>query len=278
MKEKLFRGFCLTLLCFALFSLCALLISVGWTGLGRIDGQFLSSYSSRSPERAGILASLVGTIYIMLLTALISFPVGVGAALYLEEYRSSGRPNLLLRLIEVNLANLASLPSIIYGLLGLAIFVRGMQLGRSLIAGALTLSLLILPIIIIASRKSLRSVPSSIREASLALGATRWQTIRHQVLPMALPGIMTGTVLALSRAIGETAPLVALGAVSYLAFLPSSLLDPFTALPIQIFNWVSRPQEGFHVNAAAAICILLPLLLVMNGTAIYYRHKFQSRQ
>jgi phosphate transport system permease protein len=181
-------------------------------------------------------------------------------------------------MIDVNIANLAGVPSIIYGLLGLAIFVRFMAMGRSLLAGALTLALIVLPVIIIASREALRTVPDSIREASYALGATRWQTIRHQVLPMAFPGILTGTILALSRAIGETAPLVTIGALTYVAFLPDSLFSDFTVLPILIFNWVSRPQPGFHVNAAAAILVLLPVLFLMNGVAIWLRNRYYRKQ
>lgn len=276
-KEALFRVTCLLLLGLALAMLIALLLDVFTDGIPRLNMSFFTNYPSRFPERAGILAALVGTIYVMGLTALLSFPVGVGAAIYLEEYKGRGSP-WLNKLIEVNIANLASVPSIIYGLLGLAIFVRTMAMGRSLIAGALTLSLLILPIVIIASREALRTVPVSIREASYALGATQWQTIWHQVLPIAFPGVLTGTILALSRAIGETAPLVTLGALTYVAFLPENIFSPFTVLPIQIFNWVSRPQPEFHVNAAAAICVLLPLLLMMNGVAIWLRNRFQKQR
>lgn len=274
--QRFFNGVCIGILALALVSLFALLIDVYWAGMARLSWDFLASYPSRFPERAGILAALVGTIYIMILTALFSFPIGVAAAIYLEEY-AGNRRGLLYQAIEINIANLAGVPSIIYGLLGMAVFVRWMGLGRSLISGALILSLLILPVIIIASREALRAVPFSIREASYAVGATRWQTIQHQVLPLALPGILTGTILALSRAIGETAPLIMIGALTYVAFLPDNLFSPFTVLPIQIFNWVSRPQPGFHINAAAAICVLLPLLLLMNGLAIWLRNKYQRR-
>jgi len=275
----------------ALAALLALLIDVLHDGAGKLSLKFLTSFPSRRPARAGIFSALVGTFMIMGLTAVISIPVGIGAAIYLEEY---ARKNWLNRFIELNIANLASVPSIIYGLLGLGIFVRALSLERSFISGALTLSLLILPMIIIVSREAIRAVPFSIREAAFALGATRWETVRHQVLPAAMPGIMTGTILALSRAIGETAPLITIGALTYIAFLPTSpltfdwqfpfihislqwLKDPFTVLPIQIFNWVSRPQKAFLENAAAAIIVLLFITLLLNGSAIYLRYRFRRK-
>ncbi len=278
-QERLFLLVCLLGLSLGLLTLIVLLTSVFAQGLPRIDMDFLTSFPSRRASRAGIVAPLVGTVWMMLLTALIAIPVGVGAAIYLEEYAPRDRSfwGRLAYAIEVNIANLAAVPSILYGLLGLAIFVRAVNLGRSLLAGALTLSLLILPVIIIASREALRTVPRSIREGSYALGATRWQTIQRLVLPMALPGILTGNILALSRAIGETAPLITIGALTYVAFLPEDLFSPFTVLPIQIFNWVSRPQSDFHINAAAAICVLLPLLLLMNAMAIWLRQRYQKR-
>lgn len=280
LKERLFQGFSLLILGGALVALGALLADILIAGWPRLNWRFLISYPSRFPDRAGVLPALVGSLYLMALTVLISFPVGVGAAIYLEEYGGRGRfgKGWVLKLIEINLSNLAAVPSIIYGLLGLAVFVRMLGLGRSLIAGALTLTLLILPVIIISSREALRTVPGSIREASYALGATQWQTIRHQVLPMAFPGILTGTILAVSRAIGETAPLITIGAIAYLAFLPDSPMSPFSVLPIQIFNWVSRPQPEFHVNAAAAIVVLLPLLLLLNAAAIWLRNRYQMKQ
>jgi phosphate transport system permease protein len=252
--------------------LSALIIDIFSDGLGRINWSFLSSFPSRKPEKAGILSAIVGTLWVMGLTALFSFPLGVCAGIYLEEY---AKKNWLTSLIEINIANLAGVPSIIYGLLGLGIFVRALSLERSILSGALTLTLLILPIIITATRESLRATPFSIREASYALGATKWQTVWGQVLPVAMPGVLTGTILALSRAIGETAPLIAIGALTYIAFLPQSVFDPFTVLPIQTFNWVSRPQKGFFTNAAAAIIVLLVLTLIMNSIAIYLRHRFQ---
>ncbi|MFZ3073021.1 MAG: phosphate ABC transporter permease PstA [Thermodesulfobacteriota bacterium] len=254
--------------------LAVLIIDVVYDGGPRLSWQFLSNFPSRMAEKAGILSALVGTIWIMGLTALFAVPLGIGAGIYLEEY---GKKNPMTRLIEINIANLAGVPSIIYGLLGLGVFVRIMSFERSLLTGALTLSLLVLPIIIIATRESLRAIPYSIKEASYALGATQWQTIYRQTLPAAMPGILTGVILALSRAIGETAPLITIGALTYIAFLPHSVFDPFTVLPIQIFNWVSRPQEAFAINAAAGIIVLLILTLMLNSIAIYLRHKYQRR-
>ncbi len=272
--DRVFRFCAITMLVVALGTLAALLIDVLIDGAGRLSGSFLTSFPSRKPEQAGILSALAGTVYLMILTAVIAFPVGVGAAIYLEEYARRG---WLSRLIELNIANLAGVPSIIYGLLGLELFVRTMRLERSLLAGALTMALLVLPIVIIASREALRAVPPSIREASFALGASRWQTIRNQVLPLAFPGMLTGLILAASRAIGEAAPLITIGALAYIAFLPDSPFAPFTVLPIQIFNWVSRPQKGFHENAAAAIIVLLVVLLLMNALAVWLRQRYQKR-
>lgn len=260
--------------------LVILLIDVFSDGIPRLSWSFITSYPSRRPSAAGILSPLVGSIWLLATITLISFPLGVGAGIYLEEYATD---NWLSRIIEINIANLAAVPSIIYGLLGLQVFVRWMAPitnGRSILTGALTLSLLILPIIIIATRESLRAVPNSLRQAGFALGATRWQVIREQVFPLALPGILTGTILALSRAIGETAPLITIGALTYIAFLPDlslkGLQSPFTALPIQVFNWVSRPQAEFQTNAAAGIIVLMVMLLLMNTTAIILRNKFQT--
>lgn len=255
-----------------------LLWDVSSDGLTRLDWQFLTSFPSRRAENAGILSALVGTVWIIALTAFFAFPIGVAAAIYLEEYAPQNR---LTQLIEINIANLAGVPSVIYGLLGLGVFVRWMGLGRSILAGALTLALLVLPIIIISSREALRAVPPSLRHAGYALGATKWQTIWSQVLPVAFPGILTGTILALSRAMGESAPLITLGALTYIAFLPEfsweGLFSGFTVLPIQIFNWVSRPQQAFHANAAAGIIVLLVVLLSMNAVAIVLRNKYQKK-
>ncbi len=270
-KDTLFRIVALLGLLLAVVVLMSLLVTVFQDGIERIDKQFLTGFPSRRASRAGILPGLVGSFYLIVLTALISVPVGIGAAIYLEEY---GKKNILARIIEINIANLAGVPSIVYGLLGLGLFVRWMQLDRSLLAGALTLSLLIMPVIVIASREALRAVPASIREASYAIGATRWQTIWHQVLPMAFPSILTGIILAISRAVGETAPLITIGALTYVTFLPDSLRSQFTILPIQIFNWISRPQHDFHVNAAAGIILLLGLTLFLNALAIFLRMRY----
>ncbi len=257
--------------------LLLLLYLVGETvlkGMERLSWDFLTSYPSRKPERAGIMAGLVGSVALIGLAASMALPLGVGAAVYLEEYGGRSR---LARIIEVNIANLAGVPSVIYGLLGLGIFVRFLDLGRSLFAGAATLALLVLPVVIISSREAMRTVPDTLREAAYGLGATRWQVIRSIVLPQALPGILTGSILAVSRAMGETAPLVVVGALTFITFLPDGLSSPFTALPIQIFNWVSRPQAGFEINAAAGITVLLATLLTMNAGAIWIRHRAQRR-
>lgn len=258
----------------AIVALLVLLTDIFRRGVGALDWNFLTSFPSRFPQQAGIKSALVGTLWLMGLTAAFSFPIGVAAAIYLHEYAPR---HWMTAVIQTNISNLAGVPSIIYGLLGLELFVRAMQLERSILAGALTMTLLVLPIIIVASQEALRAVPDSIREASYALGATKVETVWHHVLPLALPGILTGTILALSRAIGETAPLITIGALTFVAFLPDSLRSPFTVLPIQIFNWVSRPQAGFHERAAAAIIVLLVLLLAMNAAAIYLRNRYQKR-
>ncbi len=260
---------------FGIVVLVTLLVDVVLTSVPWLDGQFLGSLPSRNPGEAGIQSALVGSLWLMGLTALISVPLGVASALYLEEYAQDG---WFLRLIQVNIANLAGVPSVVYGILGLALFVRFAALGNSLLSGALTLSLLILPIIIISTQEALRSIPSGIRESAYALGATRWQVIYSHVLPMAAPGIMTGVILALSRAIGETAPLILVGALTFVPFVPQGALDQFTALPIQIFNWTARPQDEFRGLAAAAIVVLMILLFTMNLTAILLRNYFEERR
>ena len=271
--DRLLALFGLLATLLGLIALGALLFDVLRDGIGRLSWQFLTSYPSRRPAEAGILAALAGTFYVILLTAAIAIPLGVAAAVHLEEYGVRGR---LSRLIEVNIANLAGVPSIIYGLLGLGLFVRLMDMGRSVLAGACTLALLALPVVILSTREALRAVPPSLREGSYALGATKWQTIWHQVLPAAFPSILTGLILSLSRAIGETAPLITLGALTYVPFTPDSVWSPFTVLPIQIFNWVSRPQAAFAENAAAGIVVLLAVLLVMNSAAIVLRDRLQK--
>lgn len=274
LRESAFALLGLVCVGIALLVLAALLIDVLLDGAPRLSWNFLTSFPSRSAERAGVYSALVGSACLIVLTGLIAVPIGIGAAIYLEEYATD---NWFTRFIELNIANLAGVPSIIYGILGLQVFVRVFALDRSLIAGALTMSLLILPVIIIASREALRTVPQSLRDGALALGATRWQSVRDQVLPIAMPGILTGCILGLSRAIGETAPLVTMGALTYVAFIPNSIFSPFTVLPIQTFNWLSRPQEAFHANAAAAIVVLLVLLLSMNAAAIILRNRFEKK-
>jgi len=260
---------------FGIVVLCALLVDVVLAGAPWFGSQFLTSLPSRHPSEAGISPAIIGSLWLMGLTALISVPLGVASAVYLEEYADDG---WFLRLIQINIANLAGVPSVVYGILGLALFVRFSMLGQSLLAGALTLSLLILPIIIISTQEALRSIPSGIRESAYALGATRWQVTYSHVLPMAAPGIFTGVILALSRAIGETAPLILIGALTFVPFLPQSAMDQFTALPIQIFNWTARPQSEFEGLAAAAILVLMILLGTMNLSAILLRNYFEQRR
>ena len=272
--ERIFVSASFLALVVVLLSLLLLILDVIADGHSRVGLQFLLGFPSRKPQEAGILIPLVGSIYMIILTGIFALPLGVGAAIYLEAYAPK---NWFSDLVELNIANLAAVPSIIYGLLGLEVFVRLLGLGRSLIAGALTMALLLQPVIIIISREAIRAIPTTIWEASFALGATRWQTIRHQIIPLAMPGIMTGAILSFSRAIGETAPLITMGALTYIAFLPDSIFSPFTVLPIQIFNWVSRPQKGFLVNAAAGIIILLIILILLNSIAVWLRNKFQRR-
>lgn len=276
-RQRLDLGFQvlgLAVLALALSALAALLFDVWRDGADRLSWQFLTSFPSRRPDNAGIYAALVGSIYVISVTAALALPIGVAAAVYLEEYGGRSR---VARFIELNIANLASVPSIIYGLLGLGLFVRTLGMGRSVLAGAATLALLALPVVILSTREALRTVPMSIREGSYALGATKWQTIWHQVLPMATPGILTGLILSLSRAIGETAPLITIGALTYIPFAPDGIWSPFTVMPIQIFNWVSRPQAEFKTIAAGAIIVLLLLLLTMNAAAILLRDRYQKQ-
>lgn len=243
-------------------------------GIARIDWDFLMALPSRRAAKAGILTAWTGTAWILGLTAIIAIPLGVAAGIYLQEY---GKKSKFASFIELNITNLAGVPSIIYGLLGLEIFVRVLSFGGSLLAGAFTLALLILPILIVATREALKAVPNSLREASYGMGATKWQTIWHQVLPAASGGILTGIILALSRAVGETAPLIVIGALAYVPFVAMTPMDEFTVMPMQIFNWVSRPQHAFQVNAAAAIIILLLITFLMNGIAMYLRNKWQKK-
>lgn len=267
--------------------LCVLFIDLFIDGYPRLTYKFFTSFPSRFPKEAGILSAWVGSILIMIVTAVSAIPVGVLAGVYLEEY---AKKNWFTNFIEINISNLAGVPSIIYGLLALGLFVQTLKFGESILTGGLTLGLLILPMIIMATRESIRAIPDSIREASYALGATKWQTIKHHILPYSSGGILTGIIIGLSRAIGETAPIITVGALTFIAFLPTSpftstfpyisfkwLFDPFTVMPIQMFNWVSRPQKEFHINAAAAGIVLLVMTLAMNAVAIYIRYKFRKR-
>ena len=274
LTDRLFQAVSMATLVVALVMLGVLVFDIVKDGGSRLSWQFLTNIASRNADEAGVYHALMGTIWVIGLTGLLALPVGVAAAIYLEEY---GSRSVIARFIELNIANLAAVPSIIYGLLGLGLFVRLMGMGQSVMAAASTLALLALPVVILSTREALRTVPSSIREGSYALGATKWQTIWNQVLPMALPGVLTGLILALSRAIGETAPLITIGALTYIPFAPDSVWSKFTVLPIQIFNWVSRPQAEFKANAAAGILVLLALLLSMNAIAIIVRDR-QQRQ
>ena len=276
-KERAFAALLFTMTAVALVVLLALIVDIVLDGAGRLNIGFLTGYASRFPDSTGVRAGLTGTLSLMVLTALVAFPIGVGAAIYLEEFAPDNR---FTRLMEANISNLAGVPSIVYGLLGVAVFVYLLGLGRSLLAGALTLSLLVLPVIIVAGREAIRAVPGSIRDGGLALGATPWQVTARQILPAAMPGILTGTILALSRAIGETAPILVVGAiVSRRADnLPWYALESFSALPVQIYQFVSRPQTGFKIDAASAgIIVLMVVLLAMNSVAIIVRNRFSRR-
>ncbi len=274
-------------LVFALVTLLTLLIDLASTGIPRISSEFFTNFPSRFPEKAGILSALVGTFCVMLTTSLCVIPLGIAAGIYLEEYAPK---NWLTSLIELNIVNLAGIPSITFGLMALGIFVYTFGFGQSILTAGLTLGLLVLPIIIVSTRESIRAIPNIIREAAYSLGASKWQVVQHHIVPYSAGGILTGIIISLSRAIGETAPLITIGALTYIAFLPSSpvssefpwvsfqwLNDPFTVMPIQMFNWISRPQEEFHVNAAATGVILLMMTLLMNGAAIFIRYRFRKR-
>lgn len=281
-KRKVFRkisdgvlySLCLIGIIVALLSLVVLFSDSLMDGLPWLNIKFLTSFPSRFPEEAGLIAALSGSLWVIGLTAAISFPLGIASALYLEEYAPK---NWLTSFIQLNIANLAGVPSIVYGILGLGLFVRALALGRSVLAGALTMTLLILPVIIIASREAIRSIPNAHREGAFALGASQWQVTQKVVLSEAFPGILTGTILSLSRAIGESAPMIAIAALVYVRFVPTGPLDRFTVLPIQIYNWMSLPQNDFRGLAAAGILVLLAVLLGMNSIAIYIRNRYQKR-
>ena len=274
LKDEFFKilGMLFTLL--GILILGVLIYNIVKVGATRINWDFLTSLPSRKPEQAGIYTAIIGTLDLMLLTILFAIPVGVGAGIYLEEYAEKSK---FASILEINISNLAGVPSIIYGLLGLGIFVRFFGFGGSILSGSLTLSLLILPIIIVATREAIKAVPHSLKEASFALGASKWQTIKNVVLPSSFGGILTGIILSLSRAIGETAPLIVVGAMAYVPFVPHSIFDTFSVLPMQIFNWTTRPQQGFAVAASAAIIVLLIITFVMNGIAVYFRNKWQKK-
>jgi phosphate transport system permease protein len=273
-RGGVFHGLLLVSITVGFVLLGTLLVDVFQKGVPFLDGVLLFDEPSSNPDRAGARPAILGTIYLMGLLLVMAVPLGVGTAIYLEEY--ADRERWYNRLLEINIQNLAAVPSIVYGILGLAFLVRGLDLGRVLLAGAMILTLLVLPILIVASREAIRAVPDSIRQGGFALGATQWQVVSRQVLPAAIPGIATGSILALSRAIGETAPLLLVGALQYVAFNPT-LLGDFTALPIQIFQWIARPQDEFRLLAAAGIIVLLAILLTMNAFAIWLRNRYQQK-
>lgn len=286
-RDKIFAIVGLLSTFIGLLALAALIGDLAIDGLARLKPHFFTSFPSRFPDQAGILSAWVGTTLVMIVTALTAVPMGIAAGVYLEEYAPK---NWLTAIIEINIANLAGVPSIVYGLMALGLFVYQFGFGQSILSAGLTLALLILPIVIVATREAIRAVPSSMREAAYALGATKWQTTSDHVLPYSMGGILTGVIIALSRAIGETAPLITIGALTFIAFLPDPplkaqfpfvsfdwLSSPFSVMPIQMFNWVSRPQHDFHLNAAATGLVLMVMTLVMNGIAIYFRYRFRRR-
>lgn len=272
--NTIFKGLFMAATLLALLALVILLYRIVTQGASHLSLDFITNFASRFPEKAGIKAALVGSLWLMAVVAPTSIILGVGSAIYLEEY---AKQNRLTTFIRLNISNLAGVPSVVFGLLGLTIFVRAMALGNSILAAGFTMSLLILPVIIVASQEAIRSVPKELRDASLGMGATKWQTVVNIILPAAIPGILTGSILALSRAIGETAPLIVIGIPVIIQFLPRGVFDTFTALPIQIFDWASRPQQEFQVVAAAGIIILMIFLLIMNSIAVLIRNKFQKR-
>ncbi|QPC46885.1 phosphate ABC transporter permease PstA [Mangrovibacillus cuniculi] len=273
-KNSILKGIFFLATLFGLVVLVVLLGRIFTQGYSHLTWDFFNNFASRRPEQAGIKAALIGSIWLMISTIVISFALGVGTAIYLEEY---AKKNKLTNLIQVNISNLAGVPSVVFGLLGLTVFVRLLGFGVSILAAAFTMSLLILPVIIVASQEAIRAVPKELREASYGMGATKWQTILRVVLPSAVPGILTGSILALSRAVGETAPLIVIGIPAFITSLPSSVLSNFTALPMQIYNWTGRPQEAFQEIAAAAILVMLVFLIVMNSVAVYIRNKYANR-
>lgn len=273
--DRTFQVIGLITISIALLMLVIFLVSIFKMGIPRLSWDFITSLPSRFPEKAGIYTAMMGTIWLMVLTAIFAIPIGVMGAIYLEEY---GKKNRFSHLLEKNIANLSGVPSVIYGILGLELFARTLALGNSLLTGSITLSLLILPVIIVSTREALKAIPNSLREGSYALGATKWQTIYRLILPAAAGNILTGIILALSRAIGEAAPLIVAGALVYVPFAPTNPMDEYSALPIQIFNWISRPQAAFAINAAAGIIVLLVVTFLLNGFAIAYRYRLKKKQ
>lgn len=274
LTDKVFKYTALAFTVFALSVLVILLVDIFSKGLARINWDFFRNLPSRDANKSGIMTAMAGMLSLLFFTIIIALPIGILAGVYLQEY---GKKNRFASFIEINIANLAGVPSVIYGILGLTLFVRILHMGNSLIAGALTLALLIMPIIIVATREAIKAVPHSLREASYGMGATKWQTTSRVVIPSALGGILTGIILAISRAIGETAPLLVIGALVYVPFIPEGPTDQFTTLPIQIFNWTSRPQADFIINAAAGIIVLLLITFLLNGIAIYIRNKWYKK-
>jgi phosphate transport system permease protein len=272
--NKVFKALFFLATLFALLALGVLFYRIFTQGIGYLSIDFFLNFGSRFPEKAGIKAALIGSLWMMAVVAPVSLILGVGSAIYLEEYAKKGKINDFIRM---NISNLAGVPSVVFGLLGLTIFVRALALGNSILAAGFTMSLLILPVIIVSSQEAIRAVPKDLREASYGMGATKWQTIARVVLPSAIPGILTGGILALSRAIGETAPLVVIGIPVIIQFVPENLLSQFTAMPMQIFDWAKRPQEAFQSVAAAGIIVLMVFLLLMNSIAVFIRNKFQKR-
>ncbi len=272
--DSLFKVFAIFCTGLVLLTLLVLLVDILIEGIQRINWSFFTNLPSRHPDESGIYTALAGMVGLLFFTIIIALPIGILSGIYLQEY---GKRNKLAKFVEINISNLAGVPSVIYGILGLQLFVRTAGFGNSIIAGALTLSLLIMPVIIVSTREAIKAVPDSLREASFGLGATKWQTIHRVVLPASFGGILTGIILSTSRAIGETAPLIVVGALAYVPFIPEGPMDQYTSLPIQIFNWTSRPQQGFIVNAAAGIIVLLLFTFILNGTAIYLRNRWYKK-
>ena len=274
LQDTLFRIFAIACTTLGLLTLLILLVDITIKGIHRINWSFFTNLPSRHPEEAGIYTALAGMVSLLLFTLIIALPIGILSGIYLQEY---GKRNRLAKFIEINISNLAGVPSVIYGILGLELFVRTAGFGNSILSGALTLALLIMPVIIVSTREAIKAVPNSLREAAFGLGATKWQTTRRVVLPTAFGGILTGIILSISRALGETAPLIVVGALAYVPFIPEGPMDQYTSLPIQIFNWTSRPQQGFITNAAAGIIVLLLFTFILNGAAIYLRNKWYKK-